>query len=222
MNEPEKEYASPPCSLQDWQTGEHTSVAADIASWRDNERKRLLAQRRAMDSAARLSHDQSIMAHLDQYLLALIGSGEQPLIAVYWPIRGEPDLRRWYSQAAGRGWRLALPAVVRRDAALSFRSWCPGDELRPDLLNIPAPAACDEVEPAVIITPFVGYDRGGYRLGNGGGYYDRSLPAMARMPQLIAVGDHFGALRSIYPQPHDIPMNAVVTEQGVEEFASRT
>ncbi|MEQ8205326.1 MAG: 5-formyltetrahydrofolate cyclo-ligase [Woeseia sp.] len=220
MNDEKKEYASPPCSLQDWQAGEQASVAADVASWRGKERDRLLAARRALDPSQRLAHDESIMAHLDRYLQTQLIPGELPLIAVYWPIRGEPDLRNWYSQVAGRGWRLALPAVIERNSALCFRGWRPGESLQPDLLNIPAPAEAPEVLPTVIITPFVGYDREGYRLGNGGGYYDRSLPAMARLPRLIAVGHQFGALRSIYPQPHDIPMNAVVTERGVQEFAS--
>ena len=220
MTDDIKEYASPPCSLQEWQAGVQATAAADVAAWRNKERARLLAQRRSLDSAQRLSNDQSIARHLDHYLQAQVGPGELPLLAVYWPIRGEPDLRDWYSQVAGRGWRLALPAVVARDAPLSFRSWTPGEALQPDLLNIPAPAARADVVPEVIITPFVGYDRAGYRLGNGGGYYDRSLPALPRRPLLVAVGDSHGALRSIYPQLHDIPMQAVVTEQGVHEIPS--
>jgi 5-formyltetrahydrofolate cyclo-ligase len=64
--------------------------------------------------------------------------------------------------------------------------------------------------------PLLGFDAAGYRLGQGGGYYDRTLANLPQRPLTIGIGYEFGRLETIHPQPHDIPMDAIVTERGVE------
>jgi 5-formyltetrahydrofolate cyclo-ligase len=77
--------------------------------------------------------------------------------------------------------------------------------------NIPVPADGVEVVPDVLIAPFVGFDARNYRLGYGGGFFDRTLAGLATPRRVIGVGHPSGALPTIYPQPHDIPMDAIAT-----------
>jgi 5-formyltetrahydrofolate cyclo-ligase len=71
------------------------------------------------------------------------------------------------------------------------------------------------VRPTALLVPLVGFDRRGYRLGYGGGYYDRTLAAMGPKPFTIGIGYEIGCLETIHPQPHDIPMHAIVTGAGL-------
>ena len=135
------------------------------------------------------------------------------IVGAYWPLRGEPDLREWLERVASRGDRYALPVVVERHAPLVFRTWRRSEKLERGVWNIPVPTAGEEVCPDVVIAPIVGYDRNAYRLGYGGGYFDRTLAVIPRRPMIIGVGYSQAAIATIYPQPHDIPMDKIVTEQ---------
>ena len=105
--------------------------------------------------------------------------------------------------------------VTARATPLEFRAWQPGASLGRDSMGIPAPLDGERLEPALVVTPCVGFDEAHYRLGNGGGYYDRTLPTFGRPPVLVGVGYRCCALRTIYPQPHDVPLDLLVTEDGV-------
>ncbi len=181
--------------------------------WRRHERDRLIAARLALAPDVRRAHGEAIAAHLDRLLGALAGV----TVGVYWPFRGEPNLRRWMEALPARGARCALPVVLARGAPLVFRAWSAGERLVPGLWNIPVPAAGAAVLPAVVIAPLVGFDARCYRLGYGGGYYDRTLAALAAaaaMPHVVGVGFAQAELATIHPLPHDIPMQAIVTELG--------
>ncbi|MBL8584642.1 MAG: 5-formyltetrahydrofolate cyclo-ligase, partial [Rhizobiaceae bacterium] len=67
------------------------------------------------------------------------------------------------------------------------------------------------IRPDIVIAPLVGFDESGYRLGYGGGFFDRTLATMAPRPRAIGVGYAECGLSTIYPQPHDIAMNLIVT-----------
>jgi 5-formyltetrahydrofolate cyclo-ligase len=88
--------------------------------------------------------------------------------------------------------------------------------MTPGVYDIPVPAMRDVVVPAVLLVPVVGFDRTNYRLGYGGGYYDRTLAAADPRPMAIGVGFELSRLNTIHPQPHDIPLDAVVTEAGTQ------
>lgn len=109
----------------------------------------------------------------------------------------------------------ALPVVVERSAPLIFRRWHIGATLKRDASGLPAPPEGEEITPDIVVAPVVGFDRAAYRLGYGGGYYDRTLGAISGTPLLIGVGYSRAAIPTIYPQPHDIPMDIIVTEQGI-------
>jgi 5-formyltetrahydrofolate cyclo-ligase len=211
-------FASPPCYMHELDPAYGGLVSepdaqqrADVARWRKAERRRLIAARLAMDGAARRRFSESIAQRLNAVLGDLAGL----TVSACWPFRGEPDLRRFLADAARAGARTALPLVVERGRPLLFRSWQPGEALRPGVWNIPEPAGGEAVVPDVVIAPVVGFDAACYRLGYGGGFFDRTLAALRAEPRTIGVGYACQRIATIYPQPHDIPMHLVVTEAGV-------
>jgi 5,10-methenyltetrahydrofolate synthetase len=119
-----------------------------------------------------------------------------------------------------RGGRCALPMVVKRNQPLAFRLWEPGTRLERGVWNIPFPADGAEVAPDVVIAPVVGFDSACYRLGYGGGFFDRTLAALPAKPRTIGVGYTCAAIATIYPQAHDIPMDAIVTEKNTLNCAT--
>jgi 5,10-methenyltetrahydrofolate synthetase len=113
-----------------------------------------------------------------------------------------------------RGTRRALPVVIERGKPLVFRPWSPGYPLAKGVWNIPVPATPEEVVPNIVIVPVVGFDRACYRLGYGGGFFDQTFATMKNSPLKLGVGYGQQALLTIHPQPNDMPMNMIVTEEG--------
>jgi len=185
----------------------------DIAAWRKEERKRLIAARMALLAAEREAMDEAIR----EQLAAQIGPAEGRVISAYWPFRAEPDLRPLLRRVRDEGARVALPIVVAKGQPLIFREWLPGSKLARGVWNIPYPEDGPEVVPDVSIAPVVGFDAGCYRLGYGGGFFDRTLASLPQRPRCFGVGYESQRIATIHPQVHDIPMVAVVTEQGVVE-----
>ncbi len=207
------EYASPPCFMHELEPGRDHSPAlvdawADVARWRRAERKRLLDARLALDVAARHDSANRIAAALDR----TIGKFGGRTVSGYWPFRGEPDLRNWSIRVIERGGRVALPVVIRKDWPLEFRAWAPGDPLERGMWNILVPARGPSVQPDIVIAPLVGFDDANYRLGYGGGFFDRTLATLPRRAFVIGVSYATSRLATIYPQPHDIAMDAIVTD----------
>lgn len=181
---------------------------AGLSGWRKAERARLIEARLAIPADIRARAAARIAERLDGEAQHLDGS----TVGIYWPFRGEPDLREWAASAIARGARIALPVVVAKGQPLVFRSWAPGEKLEKGVWNIPIPAGGEQVLPDLVIAPLVGFDEAGYRLGYGGGFYDRTLAAMPARPQTIGVGFGFARLATIFPQWHDIPMDSLVVE----------
>jgi len=210
------QYASPPCFLHELQPeyrGEAASADpvawSDVARWRKAERRRLIDDRLSVRPDDRRALSERIAAKLDK----AIGEVEGRLVSLYWPIRGEPDLRRWMTAIIARGAGVALPVVIRKGWPLEFRAWRPGEPLERAAWNILVPSNGPAVQPDVVIAPVVGFDVANYRLGYGGGFFDRTLAALPRKPLVIGVGYARSRLDSIYPQPHDIPMDLIITEE---------
>ena len=181
-----------------------------ISIWRKEVRVRLIAHRLAIDANDRRQHSGKIALHLSH----LIEPRFERTVSFYWPFRGEPDLRPLMQTVLEGGGRCALPVVVEKKAPLVFRLWQAGDRLVPGVWNIPIPADGDEVLPDVVIAPVVGFDSACYRLGYGGGFFDRTLASFPYRPLAIGVGYNAAAISTIYPLPHDVPMDVVVTESG--------
>ena len=186
-----------------------------VKRWRRAERERLLALRQGLPAADRRRWGEQIDAALRALLAARPG-----IIGVYWPFRAEFDPRpliHW-AVAAGRG--LALPVVVDKKGPLEYRAWRPGEPLVDGVWNIPVPENRAVVTPRVVLAPLVGFDRASYRLGYGGGYFDRTLAALSPRPLAIGVGFEFQQLATIHPQSFDVPMDLIVTETGTRRRKS--
>lgn len=183
------------------------SQAPDVARWRKAERERLLGARQALSAQTRAAGTAAMIADLEQ----LIQGAAPQIVSVYWPIRAEPDLRAWMHSRAERGTRIALPVALAHGQPLEFREWHPGARLAHGLWRIPYPADGPVVTPTVVLAPMVGLDLAGYRLGYGGGFFDRTLAVLRPRPLVIGLGYACTTIRTIFPQPHDIPMDWVVT-----------
>jgi 5-formyltetrahydrofolate cyclo-ligase len=183
----------------------------DVREFRKTKRAELLARRDAATVHDRRRYSESLTAHL----LATLELPPNVVLGIYWPIRGELDLRDFARRHIERGGTAALPVVVEKKAPVEFWQWQPGASLRRGFWNIPVPASRLSVTPGALLIPLVGYDHAGYRLGYGGGYYDRTLAALDPRPLCIGVGYDESVLASIRPQPHDVPMDFIVTERRV-------
>jgi len=183
----------------------------NIAAWRTAQRKRLLLERMEIPAGERDELTLGITRQLED----VIGDTAGLVISAYWPFKGEPDLKPMLKRLRERGAIIALPVVVAKAQPLIFRAWNSGDKLARGVWNIPFPADGPEVVPDIAIAPVVGFDRACFRLGYGGGFFDRTLAALAKKPRFYGVGYSQQEVSTIFPQGHDIAMHAVVTESEV-------
>jgi 5-formyltetrahydrofolate cyclo-ligase len=183
----------------------------ELRAWRRSERQRLLALRTAVPPAERRLWGQEIEARLRRLLRERPGI----ILGVYWPFQAEFDPRLLIEWLVAAGSAVALPAVVDKKGPLEYRAWRPGEPLADGVWNIPIPERRRIVVPQAVLAPLVGFDRHCYRLGYGGGYFDRTLAALIPRPWAIGVGFELSRLETIHPQDFDIPMDLVVTDAGV-------
>ncbi len=179
--------------------------------WRRSERERLLADRMAIDPIQLAAWRAMIDGHI-QSAFPVIHEG---IVGFCWPYRNEYDARYLMQCVRARGGRTALPVVLAPRAPLEFRLWSPGDPLSQGVYGIPFPERGEGVVPDHLIVPMNGFDREGFRLGYGGGFFDRTLAHMQRRPCTIGVAFEIAAMATLHPQTHDIPMDWIVTEAGV-------
>jgi 5-formyltetrahydrofolate cyclo-ligase len=183
----------------------------DVAAWRRERRRELIARRQQVAPAQRHVWN----AALDRNLRAVLTSRAPALISFYWPFRGEFDARPLITDLLACGWPTALPVVVQKQGPLEFRLWTPGAPMVDGVWNIPVPRDGDVVTPDIVLGPLVGFDENRYRLGYGGGYFDRTLAALAPRPLAIGIGYEFSRLDTIHPQPFDQRFDIIVTEAAV-------
>ncbi len=209
----ETSLASSPCALSQADPG-YAGLERDteaVSRWRKKERERLIAERLAIPVEKRLALGEKIAANVERE----IGDIRGLTVSAYWPFRGEPDFRPLMAKIAARGGKTALPVCAKRAAPMIFRIWTEGEPLERGIWNIPVPAeTAPTANPDIIIAPLVGFDGKNYRLGYGGGYFDRTLAAIPYKPKVIGVGYAGSRMSTIYPQPYDIPMNVIVTDEG--------
>lgn len=186
----------------------------DNTAWRRALRREMVARRAALSDAEHAGLSARIV---EQVLAAL------PIPRVFafcWPIKHEPDVRALVERWAARGVQAALPVVVAEDTPLAFRLWTPETALEADRYGIPTPVRGDFVVPDLILLPLNGFDDAGYRLGYGGGYFDRTLAALSPRPLAVGVGFEVNRLASIRPEIHDQRLDWLVTEAGAFRLAA--
>ena len=141
------------------------------------------------------------------------------IVAVYRAIGSELDADALSVALARQGRELCLPVVVERDAPMIFRRWSPGEPLELDEAGVPAPFPLAEaVTPDLIVTPLLAFDARGGRLGQGGGYYDRTFAAL---PDARRIGFAYAGqeIEHLTLQPHDIRLHGVLTDRGYRATA---
>jgi len=180
---------------------------SEITAWRRAEREGLIALRMALPPAMRREAGERIAASLQEVI-----AGRPGVLGIYWPFRAEFDPRPLVDAIVAAGRQVALPVVVERKSPLEYRAWTPGEALVSGIWDIPIPEKREIVIPSMVLAPVVGFDRAGYRLGYGGGYFDRTLATLDPRPLAIGVGFAMQEIATIYPQSFDIPMDLVVTE----------
>jgi 5,10-methenyltetrahydrofolate synthetase len=185
--------------------------ADQLKNWRKTERARLVAARGALDAATLERH----RLRMDRAILRAFPGLATAKLAFCWPIKGEYDARHLARTLRERGALTALPVVVAPRTPLVFREWHPGVELAMGALDIPYPKSSPEVVPQAVLLPMNGWDPGGYRLGYGAGFFDRTLASLPKKPAVIGVSYEMARMETIHPQAWDIPVDWLVTERGV-------
>jgi len=204
---------SSPSSTQQFPTSADSAPQQSPRDWRRQQRTQLLERRLAAGGPLRRTWNQAI----EPLLRELLPEAPDTVFGMYWPFKGEFAIRPLMRELHKRGGHPALPVVARAREPLEFHRWHPGVTMVRSVYNIPVPEDTPRVRPDVLVVPLVGFDAAGYRLGYGGGYYDRTINALQPHPLLIGVGYEMSRLDTIHPQPHDIPMDYIVTEAGVSD-----
>jgi len=155
--------------------------------------------------------------NLQEVLRVWLMGRKDSLVGAYWPIKGEfdalPALFRWTEADGAR--RIGLPVVDKDSRQLSFQTWFPGCDMEADAYGIPKPRGTPRLEPTLLLVPCVGYGPHGVRLGYGGGFYDRTLAALQPRPVTVGVAYTHGFVPWLTPEPHDVPLDVVLTDEGV-------
>lgn len=185
---------------------------------------RAALRRRGIDRRLALSADQvaSLSAAVREQLRRHFPQLSTLRVGFCWPVKNEPDLRPlmidWLADAQS-GFVALLPVVVDAGAPLAFRAWTPDSRLTADRYGIPTPASGEFLLPQALLLPVNAFDDAGYRIGYGGGFFDRTLAEIKPPPFSIGVGFELARVSSIGPEPHDVRLDAMVSEAGV--FVSR-
>jgi 5,10-methenyltetrahydrofolate synthetase len=184
-------------------------VAAASGADKSSLRQHLRRQRHALEPEWKAQADAAISRQVLDWQAA---RGVNTL-GIYWPLRGEPDLSAAYDSLAARGVALLLPLVVKRDHALTFVHWTPGEAMDLDAMGIAVPRQRRPAAlPPALLVPCLGFTAQRYRLGYGGGFYDRTLAVPTRP---VTLGIAYAADEVAFPgDAHDIPLDLILTEQG--------
>ncbi len=151
----------------------------EVKAWRRAERQRLIALRQAAPPGERHERSRAIEAALRGWWLE---AWPGAVLGVYWPFQAEFDPRPLIEWLTAAGSAVALPVVIDKRGPLEYRAWRPGEPLVDGVWGIPIPQKPDVVLPQAVLAPLVGFDRDCYRLGYGGGYFDRTLAALLTAP----------------------------------------
>lgn len=181
---------------------------------RQSLRRALIARREALSADER----QRLSRHIGTHLLALLDTLHPASLGFCWPYRGEaellPAITAWL--AADEKRQATLPVVPDNPGPLQFRVWRPDSQMLTDRFGIPYPATGAEFLPELLLVPVNGFDARGFRIGYGGGFFDRTLAALQPAPVSVGIGFELARLERVDNEPHDQPLDWIVTERGYQ------
>ncbi len=187
-----------------------SSDAPDLAAEKAAARKAAFAARKAAHAAGAGAAEAAA-----ERFLAEGFAGGVAVVSGYRPIRTEIDPTPLMTALLDRGLRLCVPVIEGKGLPLAFREWRPGVEMVAGPFGAEIPAEGDWLEPDLLIAPLLAFDRGLWRLGYGGGFYDRTLAKLRARRPTRAVGVAYAA-QEIPAVPRDATdqrLDAVVTER---------
>ena len=189
----------------------------------DNSERKKALRKRLLEQRLNLADKEERSDMLQRVMRIWLFDRPDTVIGAYWPIHGEfdplPALHRW--KEAGelleepQPRRIGLPVVDKAHKTLTFWAWYPGCPMEDDAYNIPKPKDTETIVPTLLFVPCVGYGPGGFRLGYGGGFYDRTLATLQPRPFTVGLGFTNGYLDELEPEAHDLPRDAILNDNGV-------
>lgn len=164
-------------------------------------------------------HDADRSARACEVLVDAVLSRPGRIVSGYMPIRTEIDIRPAL-RVLSEGRRLCMPVVPGPARPLQFRIWTPETKMTEGAFGALIPDGTEQVDPDILILPLLSFDRRGFRLGYGGGFYDRTLERLRASKAVHAIGFAYAAqeVSQVPTEPTDQPMDAVVTENGERRF----
>jgi 5,10-methenyltetrahydrofolate synthetase len=189
----------------------------------DKSQEKKALRKRLVDERIALA-DRDVRCDLLQRVMRIwLVNRPDHVIGAYWPIKGEfdplPALHRWKEDGElldePQPRRIGLPVVDKLHGTLKFHAWFPGCPMEEDAYGIPKPKDTEVIVPTLLFVPCVGYGTGGFRLGYGGGFYDRTLATLEPRPYTVGLGCTQGFLDDLEPESHDVPLDAILNDNGV-------
>ncbi len=180
-------------------------------------RDKKLLRRQLQAERQSLVDRQARAMQLQEVLRVWLVTRSDSAIGAYWPIKGEfdalPALYRWSEADEAR--LIGLPVIDKATHQLAFHCWHPGCEMEADAYGIPKPKGTPRFAPTLLLVPCVGFGPQGVRLGYGGGFYDRTLASLSPRPVTVGLAFSHGYVPWLEAEPHDVPLDAILTEDGV-------
>jgi len=186
-----------------------------------HDKKTLRAEVIARRNAAGPDDGAGLLRQFERSVLPLLDHQKYTNISAYWPMDGEADVRPVMRLLERRGFRIGLPEVMAKGKPLVFRPWHTGMEMEARIWGIPVPKSDEHLIPHAMLVPLVAFDARGYRLGYGGGFYDRSIEHLTKhhhKPLLIGVARACQQVEAVPHERWDERLDLVVTEEGCMRF----
>jgi 5-formyltetrahydrofolate cyclo-ligase len=197
-------------------TRDNAGMSISLPPLEPSRDKALLRRQLQADRQGLIDRHQRAM-QLQEVLRVWLLTRRDSAVGAYWPIKGEfdalPALYRWAEADDSRC--IGLPVIDRQTRQLRFQMWFPGCEMEEDAYGIPKPKDTPVFTPTLLLVPCVGYGPGGVRLGYGGGFYDRTLAALNPRPFTCGLAYSNGFVPWLQAEPHDVPLDAMLTDEGV-------
>lgn len=191
-------------------------MSLNLPSFEPSRDKKSLRRQLQAERQTLIDRHQRAM-HLQEVLRVYLLERKELAVGAYWPIKGEfdalPALYRWAEADDKRV--IGLPVIDKQTKQLRFQMWFPGCEMEEDAYGIPKPKDTPVFQPTLLLVPCVGYGPGGVRLGYGGGFYDRTLATIEPRPVTVGLAYSHGFVPWLEAEAHDVPLDAIVTDDGL-------